>query len=594
MAKDYSQLTKEELLKIVEKLESRKKYGLIWDEDKVKEQFEKDAENALPVLKEVKGKEIADKDDTKPVNILIEGDNYHALSVLNFTHQGKVDVIYIDPPYNTGNKDFIYNDDYVDSEDEYKHSKWLSFMSKRLRLAKNLLRETGVVFISIDDNEQPQLRLLCDEILGLNNFVTTLHVQMSTVQGQKVRSAKMGNIVKNAEYILVYSKDGRKTIGKNVLYDPIEYDNHYSLFINKNKDGTYSEVPLTNVLCSDDGFFEKLCFLNLAKNTKEKRSMTNSQISEAYTKLDEIRDFINKNANQIVRVHDTVEIKDKAVLAKVKEGILVEYGSNDRVYLVGYNGKGEYKQRIRLSDKVRQADDYYKTYGVTTIRGDWWPGFYLDMGNVAKEGGIDFKNGKKPIRLIKQLIHFVSDTDATVLDFFAGSGSTGHAVIELNKDKGTHHKFILCTNNEENICLEKTYPRLNNVLTNNGVGSLKYFKTKFIKKTANKDDLKIRITKECTEMLCLREGIFDEIKTTDDYRIFQKGNKILSAYYSLDRKTLSELKKELNKLDGDKTFYCFTLDPLGLNKKDFNGWKDVTVEPIPQKILDVYKQIYEY
>ena len=125
-------------------------------------------------------------------------------------------------------------------------------------------------------------------------------------------------------------------------------------------------------------------------------------------------------------------------------------------------------------------------------------------------------------------------------------------------------------------------------------GSLKYFKTKFIKKTANKDDLKIRITKECTEMLCLREGIFDEIKTTDDYRIFQKGNKILAAYYSLDRKMLSELKKELNKLEGDKTFYCFTLDPLGLNKKDFSGWKDVTVEPIPQKILDVYKQIYEY
>ncbi len=592
--KDYSNLSKEDLIKIVEKLESRKKYGLIWDEDKVKEQFEKDAENALPVLKEVKGKEITDKDDTRPVNILIEGDNYHALSVLNFTHQGKVDVIYIDPPYNTGNRDFIYNDNYVDSEDEYKHSKWLSFMSKRLRLAKNLLRETGVIFISIDDNEQSQLRLLCDEVFGLNNFVTTLHVQMSTVQGQKVRSAKMGNIVKNAEYILVYSKDGRKTIGKNVLYDPIEYDNHYSLFINKNTDGTYSETSLTSVLCADNKIFEKLCFLNLAKDSKGKRSMTNNQISDAYAKLDEVRDFINKKADQIVRIHDTVEIKDKEVLSKVKEGILIEYGSNDRSYLVGYNGKGEYKQRIRLSDKVRKADDYYQTYGVTTIRGDWWPGFYLDMGNVAKEGGIDFKNGKKPIRLIKQLIHFVSDDNATILDFFAGSGSTGHAVVELNKDKGTQHKFILCTNNEENICLEKTYPRLNNVLTNTGVGSLKYFKTKFIKKTANKDDLKIRMTKECTEMLCLREGIFDEVKTTDDYRVFQKGNRVLAAYYSLDRKALSELKKDLSKIEGEKILYCFTLDPLGLNKKDFSGWKDVTVEPIPQKILDVYKQIYEY
>src|SRR3989344_6394089 len=105
MAKTLSPFSKEELLKIVEKLETRKKYGLIWDEEKVKEQFEEDAENALPVLKEIITKEITDKDSSKPVNILIEGDNYHALSVLNFTNQGKIDVIYIDPPYNTGKED---------------------------------------------------------------------------------------------------------------------------------------------------------------------------------------------------------------------------------------------------------------------------------------------------------------------------------------------------------------------------------------------------------------------------------------------------------------------------------------------------------
>src|SRR3989338_6845192 len=139
--KDYSQFSKDDLIKIVEKLETRKKYGLIWDEEKVKEQFEKDAENALPVLKEINSKEITDKDGSKPVNILIEGDNYHASSVLNFTHQGKVDVIYIDPPYNTGNRDFKYNDNYIDREDSYRHSKWISFMTKRLKLAKNLLKE---------------------------------------------------------------------------------------------------------------------------------------------------------------------------------------------------------------------------------------------------------------------------------------------------------------------------------------------------------------------------------------------------------------------------------------------------------------------
>ena len=138
MPNDYSKLSREGLLKVVEKLESRKKYGLIWDEERTKEQFEKESENALPVLKEVKGKEIK-TDPSKPVNILIEGDNYHALSVLNYTHQGKIDVVYIDPPYNRGGSDFKYNDCYVDKDDSYRHSKWLSFMNKRLRLLKPLL-----------------------------------------------------------------------------------------------------------------------------------------------------------------------------------------------------------------------------------------------------------------------------------------------------------------------------------------------------------------------------------------------------------------------------------------------------------------------
>jgi adenine-specific DNA-methyltransferase len=159
---------KAEVERLKRELKKRKKYGLVW-EDKPEEVVEMCKEK-LPVLKEIKDKEIiTDKD--KPVNLLIEGDNYHALSVLNYTHAGKVDVIYIDPPYNTGNKDFIFNDHYVDREDAYRHSKWLSFMEKRLKLAKNLLKDTGVIFISIDDNEVAQLKLLCDEIFGYENYV---------------------------------------------------------------------------------------------------------------------------------------------------------------------------------------------------------------------------------------------------------------------------------------------------------------------------------------------------------------------------------------------------------------------------------------
>ncbi len=193
------------LLKENEKLAAKRvKYGLVWedhDEDIVKQ-----CQENVPVLQEVKARfvqgaikvppaplnvqldafdtanvvEVLNLDDvennvkkpTENINhILIEADNYHALSVLNYTHKGKIDVIYIDPPYNTGNNDFIYNDRFVDRNDSFRHSKWISFMEKRLKLAKELLKDTGVIFISIDDNEVANLRLLCDSIFGNDNFI---------------------------------------------------------------------------------------------------------------------------------------------------------------------------------------------------------------------------------------------------------------------------------------------------------------------------------------------------------------------------------------------------------------------------------------
>jgi adenine-specific DNA-methyltransferase len=201
MAKDYSQLSKEELLKVIEKLESRKKYGLIWDEEKTKEQFEKESENALPVLKEVRGKAIK-TDPTKPTHILIEGDNYHALSVLNYTHQGKIDVIYIDPPYNTGNKSWKYNNQYVERDDAFKHSKWLSFMAKRLYLAKNLLSQEGIIIVAIDDYEHHTLRLLMDEIFGEDNRLGTITV----VHNPRGRNDEKFFATMH-EYMLVYARN---------------------------------------------------------------------------------------------------------------------------------------------------------------------------------------------------------------------------------------------------------------------------------------------------------------------------------------------------------------------------------------------------
>ena len=164
-------LTNEEKSELLKLLRSQKKYGLVW-EDKP-EEIETRLQDELPVLEEVKDRAIISDDASAPNHILIEGDNLEALTALSYTHAGKIDVIYIDPPYNTGNKDFVYNDSFVDREDGYRHSKWLSFMNKRLKIAKGLLSDRGVIFISIDDNEQAQLKLLCDEIFGGDNFVGT-------------------------------------------------------------------------------------------------------------------------------------------------------------------------------------------------------------------------------------------------------------------------------------------------------------------------------------------------------------------------------------------------------------------------------------
>lgn len=200
---------------LLDAVSEQKKYGLVWENRK--EDAEEQLREKIPVLTEEKQLSLLSSPEGRlggvPNHILIEGDNLHALTALTYTHEGKVDVIYIDPPYNTGNKDFVYNDSFVDSEDGYRHSKWLSFMNRRLILAKRLLTTEGCIFISIDNNEQAQLKLLCDSIFGESNFASTLHVEMSATQGMKVKAAKQGNIVKNGEYILVYKMGGSKNVG---------------------------------------------------------------------------------------------------------------------------------------------------------------------------------------------------------------------------------------------------------------------------------------------------------------------------------------------------------------------------------------------
>ena len=203
-----------------------KKYGLVFEQHR--EQIDEILSTHTPVLIEQKDLFI---DNGGQMNFLIEGDNIATLQLLMKTHKNKIDVIYIDPPYNTGNKDFTYDDDFVDVNDTFRHSKWLSFMEKRLRIAKLLLKKEGIILLSIDRNEGFQLKLLLDEIFDESAFVADLHVETSVIAGPRRFAAVNGSVVKTAEFVLGYINGSNTKIMKRPMYDYIPgFDTHYSLF----------------------------------------------------------------------------------------------------------------------------------------------------------------------------------------------------------------------------------------------------------------------------------------------------------------------------------------------------------------------------
>jgi adenine-specific DNA-methyltransferase len=566
--KDYTNLTKDQLLEVIEKLEGKKKYGLVWDEERVPEKVVTDCQDKLPVLTEVKGKEIT-TDENEPTHILIEGDNYHALSVLNYTHKGKIDLIYIDPPYNTGNKDFIYNDKYVEKEDTWRHSKWLAFMNKRLDLAKDLLAEKGVIFISIDDNEQSQLKLLCDSVFGEENFIGNI-----CWFKKRKGSFLSNNLVSLTEYILAYKK------GSGVKLFGGETDNSESQPI----------VKRTNSI-------KTLKFPANFVKTKLKDGIYKAGNYGTGTTSTVLRNDIEVE-NKIIKNDFEIEAPftwtQSFLESEIENGTEVLINTNNLQPRVIRTNNSSFKAMPSFIDG--------REIGATNEDA------YEMLKSIFKvERPFSYS---KPVNLIKKLINSVSyfKDEMTVLDFFAGSGTTAHAVLDINSTENKNIKYILCTSNENNngdgkIADDVCYPRLKSVMKGyenlkgeeiEGLGNnLKYFKTSFVANNRNKDQLKIDITKRCTEMLCLKEGIFNLLKEEADYKIFQQGKRYLAVYYDFANVSLDELKEEMNALKGEKVLYCFTVDNHGLDKANFRGWKNIRLEPIPQKILDVYKRIFK-
>ena len=420
----------------LEKEVRNKKFGLVFEEHK--ERVDVELEENLPVLTENKSRLI---DNGGEVNFLIEGDNLAALKLLEKTHRGKIDLIYIDPPYNTGSKDFVYNDRIVDITDLFRHSKWLSFMRKRLDLAKHIMSDKGVIFISIDDNEQAELKVLCDDIFGHNNFITCFPWQSR----QSLQNDTDMSI--NHEYIICYAKNRRQTErrlkAKNAkiwrdlpgfVFQPMSVDR--SKYSNPDDDprGPWKADPFD------------------APNVRE-------NLSYAIVNPNTGEEFYPPNGRHWRMMRE-----------KYEEALL------DNRIIFGKSGKSKPQLKVFFNEQ--------EAYG--SVPNSW---FSADTYGTATEGTKELQSilGKgmfdtvKPTRLIEGLITLASNGDITVLDFFAGSGTTGHAVMKLNAEDGGKRKFILVTNNENEICEKVTYERLKRVIEKeNYAAKLKYYKIDYV------------------------------------------------------------------------------------------------------------------
>jgi len=421
----------------------------VWEEHS--EKVDEMLEHNIPVFVENVERKI-EVNENEAYNFLLEGDNLHSLKLLEKTHKGKIDVIYIDPPYNTGNKDFIYNDSFVDKTDGYSHSKWLSFMEKRLLIAKELLSDEGVIFISIDDNEQAQLKLLCDNLFGEENFVAYFIWQKRTSPDARRR-------VSNAhEYIACYCKIKEK---ENEIFNLLSLsDDDKKMYKNPDNDprGPWRSTDFGAQGWRPNQMYKISTPGGVEYTPSEGRCWKN--IEEKYYEL-------------------------------LKDG---------RMWF-GKDGRGVPRKKVYLSEKK----------GKNTWT--WWNN--IEVGNT-QEGTQEVKkifgtkiifDYPKPTRLIKRIVQISSKNDSIIIDFFAGSGTTGHAVMQLNKEDGGNRKYILCTNNENNICEEVTYQRLKNIqeeLPHN----LKYYKTDFIPKfTDDEVSISDKMMKHIIELIELEYAI---------------------------------------------------------------------------------------
>ena len=498
----------------IESALNSKKYGLVWE--KHEEAVNLQMQDNIPVFTEITDKEICSVPNDG-YNFLIEGDNLHSLRLLEKTHRGKIDVIYIDPPYNTKNKDFIYDDVKIDSTDGYQHSKWLSFMSERLKIARNLLSKNGVLAISIGYQEVNNLMLLCQELFSSCQIVCV------TVQ------TSSGNAVANGfTYIQEYI----------VFITPLDFlpyevedakKDYITPYHGMNLSG-FNQMQRPNQAYPI--FIDDLGRIVGCGKSLQERIDDGSYIGE---KADFVFDY-NEAPSGTVAVWPITQQGDKCVWRLISEKLLKNWELGYIKVVPNNKGKNKYTVQYLSGGIIKQIEEgTLETYRISSeiptlevvgfkTSASSIPTIWTNSQFLTAAGSRDIKNVfnskvpfsfPKPVPLIKEILMRVSNSEATVLDFFAGSGTTAQAVLELNQADNGNRKFILCTNNENGICEDITYPRIKTVITgirmdesvySGGIpANLKYYRTDFVSKDS--DDVSTELLKYITEMVQIEHGI---------------------------------------------------------------------------------------
>jgi adenine-specific DNA-methyltransferase len=532
---DYRDLTREQLIKLLE-ARDRKKLGLVWERDAIEQ--DQALNSDFVALDEVPDLSVG---DGIKEHLIIEGDNFDALRALRVAYAGQVKCIYIDPPYNTGNRDFVYNDRFVDKDHSWRHSLWIEFMHQRLMLARDLLAQDGAIFVSIDDNEIFHLGMLMNEVFGENNFVANVIWQKRTSPDARLRLGA------GHEYVLAYA-NSKECLELNKA--PLD-EKDRSKYLNPDHDvrGVWTSGDFTA-----QGF-----------------------------RPNQMYPIVTPSGRQLSPPRGRCWAKIQTEFEKLR--------ADNRIWF-GADGAARPRVKNFLSETEGRSS------------WTWWSNAEVGHSQEAKKELLSvmsetddspLAHTPKPTRLIERILQIATNPGDLILDFFAGSGTTGHAVLRMNAaaPEEAPRRFILVSNSEataeepeKNLCRDVCRQRVANVIAGYGDtagtgGSFAYLQTRRIPHSRV-----VRRMEHAQVWLYLQLMHFANLGATESLasgRLLSRANADIAVFYpqALTEAIVQRLEKECAKAS-NVTIYTWQPEVLA-SRLDYPG---TAILPIPQNIIE--------